>query len=253
MVRVDFDTEQEEAAATPNVSTLSARLVAHFSDTDILMEVDDWLGLFELVTVRMTDQDRIIAFGRHFDGDAFRWMVREIALTAKTIPWADIRTKMITRFRKTVESFKNDAIDRELKTGESLHAFLNEKRRLMTLADLNEANQVAMLTRGIPNRMMQTQIAAARPKSTEEWLQVATAIEASLNLNNQKDDRKPAQRRRRDPDQIAHHVDDASAGQTWQIDRQSNQRQDSTRPPPGPCPVSKMIQHSRYALEEGLP
>ena len=245
MVRVDFDAEQEEAVATPNVSTSSARLVGHFSGTDPLMEVDDWLGLFELVTVRMTDQDRIIALGRHLDGDAFRWMVREIAPTATTIPWADVRTKMITRFRKTVDSFMNDAIDRELKTGESLHAFVNEKRRLMTLADLNEANQVAMLTRGIPNRLMRTQIAAARPKSTEEWLQVATAIEASLNLNNQKDDRKPAQRRQRDPDQIAHHVDDASAGQARQKDRQSNQRHDSTRPPPGPCPVCKAIFNTR--------
>ena len=245
MVRVDFDAEQEEAAATPNVSTSSARLVGHFSGTDPLMEVDDWLGLFELVTVRMTDQDRIIALGRHLDGDAFRWMVREIAPTATTIPWADVRTKMVTRFRKTVDSFMNDAIDRELKTGESFHAFVNEKRRLMTLADLNEANQVAMLTRGIPNRLMRTQIAAARPKSTEEWLQVATAIEASLNLNNQNDDRKPAQRRQRDPDQIAHHVDDASAGQARQRDRQSNQRHDSTRPPPGPCPVCKAIFNTR--------
>ena len=170
MVRVDFDAEQEEAAATPNFSTSSARLVGHFSGTDPLMEVDDWLGLFELVTIRMTDQDRIIALGRHLDGDAFRWMVREIAPTATTIPWVDVRNKMVTRFRKTVDSFMNDAIDRELKTGESLHAFVNEKRRLMTLADLNEANQVAMLTRGIPNRLMRTQIAAARPKSTEEWL-----------------------------------------------------------------------------------
>ena len=115
----------------------------------------------------------------------------------------------------------------------------------MTLADLNEANQVAMLTRGIPNRLMRTQIAAARPKSTEEWLQVATTIEASLNLNSQKDDRKPAQRRQRDPDQIAHHVDDASAGQGRQRDRQNNQRQDSARPPPGPCPVCKAIFSTR--------
>ena len=110
---------------------------------------------------------------------------------------------MIRRFRRKTHSFSIDALDREIKPDEGVEFFFNDKRRLMSLANIDESNQVAMLTRGITNTFMRTQIAGHIPEDPDAWLQIALVIEANMKRNHFRDDR-----RTRAASQSSHLVED---------------------------------------------
>ena len=178
----------ENAAPLPQDSK-QGRLCEIFTGSNPLINVDDWIGLFTLVTKGFTDEQRIVALGRHVGGEAMRWLIRDIVPILDQVTWQQVSTRMIPRFQRTTHSFFNDAMDRELKANETIEEFFNDKRRLMALANIGEPNQVAALTRGIPHTLMRTQIAAAMPADTDAWLRVALVIEANVKRQSTRDSR----------------------------------------------------------------
>ena len=201
-----------------------------------------------------TDRQRCIALGRHVDGEAMRWLIRDIVPNLQNFTWEQVSQRMIDRFRRATHSFLNDALDRELKPNETLESFFNDKRRLMSLAKLDEHNQVAMLTRGIPNHLMRTQIAAAMPQDSDSWLRVALVIEANLKRRSYRDERKPFVQSRQ-TDVQSHHLQDNAPSEAPTTDanqfqrnadnRRNAPRLDFSRPPTAPCPVCRCLLNTR--------
>ena len=72
-------------------------------------------------------------------------------------------------------------MDRTLKTGETIQAYFLEKRRLLDLAGQTQENQIALLTRGLLNKLREAQVAASRPRTTADWLEIALAVENTIN------------------------------------------------------------------------
>ena len=131
-------------------------------------------------------------------------------------------------------------MDRTLKTEETIQAYFLEKRRLMDLAGQTEENQIALLTRGLPSKLMKAQVAASRPRTTADWLEIALAVENTLKSSDDtaKPDRKPRLAR-------VNHVDDqGNSGTRGQFGLGSSQpnRSVSNQNPNTPCPVYRLGQ-----------
>ena len=135
------------AAAPLPQDSKQGRLCEIFTGSNPLIHVDDWIGLFTLVTKGFTDEQRIVALGRHVGGEAMRWLIRDIVPVHDQVTWQQVSTRMVTRFQRATHSFFNDAMDRELKANETIEEFFNDKRRLMALANIGEPNQVAAHSR----------------------------------------------------------------------------------------------------------
>ena len=263
-------TQANQNAANPNqpgvpeanVRLGHGRLCEPFTGSNPLIHVEDWMALFTLVTRRLSEDERIEALGRHLSGEAMRWLIREVIPLVEHLTWTQISNRMIRRFRRATHSFFNDALDRELKPDEGVESFFNEKRRLMSLANIDESNQVAMLTRGITNTFMRTQIAGHMPEDPDAWLQIALVIEANMKRNHSRDDR-----RTRAAGQSSHLVeDDPSSPSTFSSsnsmannrnsnsdDRRTGSRPDFSRPPTTPCPLCKFLNRREFHWKKDCP
>ena len=251
------------AAAPLPQDSKQGRLCEIFTGSNPLIHVDDWIGLFTLVTKGFTDEQRIVALGRHVGGEAMRWLIRDIVPIHDQVTWQQVSARMITRFQRATHSFFNDAMDRELKANETIEEFFNDKRRLMALANIGEPNQVAALTRGIPHTLMRTQIAAAMPADTDAWLRVALVIEANVKRQSTRDfrdDRRPNNRSRSSGQQSLH-VDDNTSFTSSQPnrsrrsadDRRTAPRLDFSRPPTTPCPLCRAINRREFHWKKDCP
>ena len=198
MQRFDFDDDNEggdQPIIAPNAQRRNGRLCEIFTGTNPHIHIDDWLRLFNLVTRRLTEEDRIEALARHVGEEAMLWLIRDI-LPEEDLDWEEIQLRMTTRFRRATHSFLDDAMDRELKPNESLESYFNDKRRLMRLAGVPDHNQIPMLSRGIPNKSMRTHIATTMPPDPDTWLRVALVAEANLRSRESNTERRPFQPKR---------------------------------------------------------
>ena len=215
----------------------TGRLCETFTGSDPLVKVDDWLGLFDIVTTGYTDAEKFITLCRHVTADAMTWAVREIGPIRDTLTWDDIKKRMQQRFGRATHNHLMEAFDRDLKPNETIESYFNEKRRLMDLAGQDDANQVALLTRGLTNPAMRKQIAGQMPKTPGVWLKIALAIEgANSNHLNQLKGRRN--------DSHSHHNETADN----RDDKRNNsgfrnkkfdkpfQKLDFSKPPTTPCP-----------------
>ena len=157
MERYDFgvDEEEDEGNAVSNPITIKTRPNGRLCDTflgnDPLVKIDDWLGLFDMVTDGYSDSEKLTALCRHVTAEAMTWIVREIGPIKATLSWPQIGMRMLKRFGRATHNHLMEAMDRELKANETIESYYNEKKRLLDLAGESALNQVALLTRGLTN------------------------------------------------------------------------------------------------------
>ena len=153
----NFPDNEEEPEVSPQMTTQpTGRLMETFSGIEPNVKVDDWLTAFEVVTSEFNDKQRFIALFKNVTGDAMTFASRELAPNRDTLSWTDIRNRIQERFGRPKHSHLLEAIDRNLKPNETIASYFDEKRRLMTLANENDKNQVDLLTRGLTNNTMKS-------------------------------------------------------------------------------------------------
>ena len=240
-------TQTDIGAPTAGLRALpsqTSRFCDVFTGSNPLVPVEDWLGLFDIVTDRFAPEDKLAALGRHVSGEAMQWLVREIGPQRHQLTWDQVRQHMIGRFGRSTDNNLNEAMDRVLRLGERIEAYFYEKRRLLTLAGEPARNQVTMLTRGIQNRLLRMQITTAQPQSPDEWLRIATALENSLNLSDDRTNNHSNRGRA----QVNFTDTSSSRGRkgAQQRDRRSATTPDFSRPPSTPCPICRLLGHQEF-------
>ena len=142
-------------------------------------------------------------------------------------------------------------MDRTLKTGETIQAYFLEKRRLLDLAGQTQENQIALLTRGLPSKLKKAQVAASRPRTTADWLEIALAVENTLKST---DDTAKTDRKSR-PVRVNHvndHGTNGARGQSGSGQSQSN-RFDSNQSPSTLCPICRLLGQREFHWKRNCP
>ena len=240
--RLHFSSDDEDEQQINQTSSRrpTGKLMDSFSGMDPNIKVDDWLITFEVVTRQFTDEERQIALFRHVTGDAMTFAARELAPNLDNLSWTDIREQFQKRFGRPKHSHLLEAMDRDLKSNETIASYFDEKRRTMILANLDDKNQVDLLTRGITDQTMRSQIAAQRPANPHDWLTIALAIESVSNFN--KSQSSDQNTHSNDSQTHLNHSErhDNRNGNQKQSTRPFN-RPDFSKPPTTPCPVCKLF------------
>ena len=248
---IDLNGQPIGNPTAPRVQTgPTGRLCDVFTGQDPLVLVEDWMALFEMATDFSTDLQRKALLSRHVSNEAMQWLVREIAPIRATLTWAQVKTA-INRFKRTVHNHLEQAMDRVLKEGETIQAYFLEKRRLLDLAGQTQENQIALLTRGLPSKLMKAQVAASRPRTTADWLEIALAVENTLKTNE--DTAKPDRKSR--PARVNHINDQGNTGQRGQFrsGQSHSNRSDSNQNPNTPCPVCRLFGQREFHWKRNCP
>ena len=249
---IDLNAHNVANPTAPRVQTgPTGRLCDVFTGQDPLVLVEDWMALFEMATDFSTDVQRKALLSRHVSNEAMQWLVREIAPIRATLTWDQVKTRMVDRFKRSVHNHLEQAMDRMLKNGETIQAYFLEKRRLLDLAGQTQENQIALLTRGLPSKLMKAQVAASRPRTTADWLEIALAVENTLKSSDDtaKPDRKPR------PARVNHVNDQGNSGTRGQFGSGSSQpnRSDSNQNPNTPCPVCRLFGQREFHWKRNCP
>ena len=249
---IDLNARTVANPTAPRVQTAhTGRLCDVFTGQDPLVLVEDWMALFEMTTDFSTDLQRKALLSRHVSNEAMQWLVREIAPIRATLTWDQVKTRMVDRFKRSVHNHLEQAMDRTLKTGETIQAYFLEKRRLLDLAGQTQENQIALLTRGLPSKLMKAQAAASRPRTTADWLEIALAVENTLKST---DDTAKTDRKSR-PARVNHvndHGTNGARGQSGSGQSQSN-RFDSNQSPSTPCPICRLLGQREFHWKRNCP
>ena len=189
-------------------------------------KVTEWLDLFDIVTIDWPEREKLRALPRHLLDEAVSWFTLEIGPVIQTITWTECRQRMIARFGKVFGNPIVEATERRLSSREDVSNYYNDKKRLLTQANVSEDIQIELLTNGMPD-YYRTLIAIHRPKTTSDWLEIAFSIEST----------KPKRYDR--TKESSYHADVTSKVRKkygkWhrQTDRDDNKTEDL---PPKPCP-----------------
>ncbi|CAG2101833.1 unnamed protein product [Medioppia subpectinata] len=189
-------------------------------DTDEV-NVDDWLRVYETVTIDYTDYERVIALPRHLSGRAIEWYAKNITEYATTISWDECANSMVERFDINRENSYRAAVSRRLQNGESVSDYFHEMTRHMSNADVSERNQLVMLTDGMSD-YYRPHLSTAAPQSNREWFNIALALEKA----------KPQTSGSR---QQAAYYDETDNESQQNSRRNTGRKFDNSKPPPGPC------------------
>ena len=258
--RMDINAEEEEEDNEVNTRSdliqttkirTNGRLCDTFSGNDPLVKIDDWLGLFDIVTTGYTDEEKFIALCRHVTADAMTWAVRDIGPKRSTLSWPQIKTQMEKRFGRAVHNHLMEAVDRVLKPNETIESYFNEKKRLMDLAGENDVNQVALLTRGLTHNSMKSQIAAQRPNTPALWLEIALAVE-EVNRDSLSSTKVKKTETSTHLNETKNEGQDNKGSHNTHGSKQF-QRPDFTKPPTTPCPFCKSLDFKEFHWKRDCP
>ena len=138
------------------------------------IEVKEWLRIFEIQVEDYTDREKIKTLSRHLTEHALKWFAIE-EMTEQT-EYNVVREALIKRFSRARGLGINEATDRRLRSTETVESYYNDMRRILLSAKQSDECQVEFLTRGMPDSY-RLQIAALRPKTPQDWLEIAISIE----------------------------------------------------------------------------
>ena len=234
MQRYDYGTP----AAAPPVTTSSTvsrkvgKIVCkEFTGSQSTLNVNEWLDVFQALTLDYTDAERLYALPKHLSDEVIEWFALEIVARIQTMSWDECRRKMIARFGRVVANRMVEASQRALQRNETVNSYYNEMRRLMTLSNATEEIQIAFLTRGMPESY-RLHLASQSHKTCEEWLRIALAIEEAKHSRTQTNRSNNALFFSNDRN------DDSKAKHRNRFDdkKRFNDRIDYSKPPRTPCP-----------------
>ena len=249
MQRFDFGEKTSTPAHQPlmtQTSTapqLTGKLCEPFTGSDALTRVEDWIVIFEITTRGWTDADRITAVCRHLSGEAMRWLVREIAPLIETMTWTQFKHKIQIRFGRPTRNHLEEAFERLQRPGETMESYFNEKRRLLTLAGQDNANQVALLSRVLHDVNIRNLIRVQLPETPEQRLKIALQIEQPIANSSES---KPNEGQ-------THANEDRREEQKFENRNKTRFQIDFSKPPTTPCPVCKAFRDNQLHWKKDCP
>lgn len=152
-----------------------------------------WLDLFVYVVNDNDEASRMRKIPAYLENDALDWFARNVVPTANDMAWADFRARFIARFTRNVEDQTLAAHLRVLQKEESVEAYFNAKTAIMTNTTMTDANKIASLTHGLPQRL-KAQLLALPPDTVDNWLVRARNLESAFPYEPQprRDNRQSA-------------------------------------------------------------
>lgn len=165
----------------PYIMTTSKKAIniPKYSGTPEDVSFDKWLRLFEVKTAAAawTERDKLCNFSDYLEGEAFRWYLTEVFDTDAS--WETLTQCMTQRFTSTVADPFRQFIHCQLKPGQSLKDYYNEKMSLGRLADLKDAHLISGLIDGLPADM-EMALAGLNPSTPATWLSAAQRVESTM-------------------------------------------------------------------------
>ena len=192
----------------------------------------EWVDIYEAVTLDWPDRDRVRALPRHLSDEALSWFSLEVVPNIQSISWTECRQRLIARFGQAVANPIVQATYRRLSPKESVSTYFNEKRRLRIQAGASEAIQVALLTSGMPESY-QAFIASQSPQTTSDWIRIALLVEQTRSKRFVRSG------------ETTFHSEEAEKPYKRKLNFKSNRFQTKSnqqeRAPPTPCPICSKL------------
>ncbi|KAL8947717.1 MAG: hypothetical protein Q9183_007757 [Haloplaca sp. 2 TL-2023] len=204
-------------SAELNAKKTTAILCDKYIGSAQSISIEEWLDVFNAVTIDYSDRDEIRSLPRHI---SMSWFSLEIVPELQTISWTECQHRMIARFGQEIANPIVEATHRRLTFRETVSQYFNEKRRLLIKAGAPIPIQVALLNSGMPDAYQQI-IGAQLPKTPNEWLKIALQLEQSRNKRIVK------------PTESAFLADDDDL---LLVKTHMKSRNSSSDKPPTPCP-----------------
>ena len=213
---------------------ISRILCDKFTGSQSKVSVTQWLTIFETVTFEYSEREKLLALTRHLSDEALSWYAMEISPRLATITWLECRSLMQKRFDQYVTNRIIEASDRRLHAKETVLAYYNDMRRLMAETGAAAAIQVAMLTKGMPESYRPL-IASHKPKTPEDWIEIALVVEESKGKRYNKPSLTEATL-------LTQRFDRKSQSKKPYKEKREFKSMDFSKPPSKPC---------RYCLDKG--
>lgn len=155
-------------------------IISKYSGSSEDVPFDKWLRLFEVKTAAAawTERDKLCHFSDYLEGEAFRWYLTEVFDTDAS--WQDLTACMTQRFASAVADPFRQFIHCQLKSGQSLKDYYNEKMSLGRLAGLKDAHLISGLIDGLPADM-EMALAGLPPSTPATWLSAALRVESAMH------------------------------------------------------------------------
>ena len=160
-------------------------LITRFSGKDRNVRVSAWLSLYEVATFDYAPRDRVYLLCRYLSDDAMDWYSDSVIPRLSTISWEEVKQSMEIRFPHTAVRPILAAQERYLRKDEEVEDYHKEKLRFLRQTPLDELDMVALLTKGMPSSYKPNLI-SAQPQTTEQWLQIALALQTDIRRQLQK-------------------------------------------------------------------
>ena len=138
------------------------------------IRAQSWIKLFEL---HCPDDTKPKVLFYHLQGRALEWYADEIAETT-IINWNTVKQKFLARFGSTTATPLIDAQRIYLRQGQKVETYFQEKIRLLKQTSLTKAEQIQMLTNGLPAQW-KVSLAPINFKEVEEWVEATLRLEAA--------------------------------------------------------------------------
>lgn len=173
---------QPSAPPPPGTSsTQSYGGIQVFNGFKCVIPVSNWISIYEHIVE--SDRNRAKNLVQYLRDDALNWFATEIA--GKGLTWFEVKEKIIARFKISQVSEAGSAIERKLKSGESIQTYFQNKLELLRKMNLSEKHEIDLLTRGLPN-VYQVQMSTVIIKNLDRWINIVMQLEERLGKQKEK-------------------------------------------------------------------
>jgi hypothetical protein len=155
-------------------------VIERFNANNGHQRAETWIALYERVSVKLNNDERIDALISYLTGDALTWFGDEIA--SKTYMWSEVKQRFLERFSIATVAPLVAASQLRMNRSDTVQSYAQEKWRLLRLTDASVKHCLPLMTDGMPNEY-RTALYSANPTTYEQWLQIALSIEASNKDN----------------------------------------------------------------------
>lgn len=179
---------ERPADRAPPRSVTSKPVIARFNGRDPQIQVESWLKLFDVAFNDYNDEEKVQTLIRHLDGEAITWFSEEIADYTEEMSWREIKYRMAQRFAEKLVRPIVAAQSRFMNRMDTINSYYSDKMRLLRrVPGLEDLDQVALLTAGVP-AIYKTSLMSARVRAPSDWLELALELETVFKY------KKPAPR-----------------------------------------------------------
>ena len=142
------------------------------------LTIENWFKRYELISnyYKWSNDRKIIMLGNYLEDDALNWYLEN----CETNDWNELKQNLISRFSLGSADPMTEFVEYKYDFKIGIKEYFEKKRRLGTLAKLNEAQIIPIMVQGL-NYQFKNYFVTVQPKSYAEFYRIAKAIEDNLN------------------------------------------------------------------------